>query len=90
MIARAISDEVRGKHNDANKAGKHNHPYGLICWAPVVNICRDRESIILVIECVVDLIFNSQLVGVGVKKAMERILTSRQSWPHSILLPCRI
>ena len=45
MIARAISDEVRGKHNDANKAGKYNHPYGLICWAPVVNICRDRESI---------------------------------------------
>ena len=45
MIARAISDEVRGKHNDANKAGKYNYPYGLICWAPVVNICRDRESI---------------------------------------------
>ena len=41
-IARAISDEVRGKHNDANKAGKYNYPYGLICWAPVVNICRDR------------------------------------------------
>ena len=45
MIARAISDEVRGKHNDANKAGKYNYPYGLICWAPVVNMCRDRKSI---------------------------------------------
>ena len=43
MIARAISDEVRGKHNDANKAGKHNYPYGLVCWAPVVNVCRDRK-----------------------------------------------
>ena len=45
MIARAISDEVRGKHNDANKAGKHNYPYGMVCWAPVVNMCRDRKSI---------------------------------------------
>ena len=45
MIARAISDEVRAKHNDANKAGKHNYPYGLVCWAPVVNMCRDRKSI---------------------------------------------
>ena len=43
MIARAISDEVRGKHNEANKAGRFNHPYGMICWAPVVNICRDRK-----------------------------------------------
>ena len=42
-IARAISDEVRGKHNVANQMGKYNYPYGLICWAPVLNICRDRK-----------------------------------------------
>ena len=35
--------EVRGKHSDANKQGKYNYPYGLSCWAPVLNICRDRK-----------------------------------------------
>jgi beta-glucosidase len=39
--ARAISDEVRGKHNDGAKAGHMTYPFGLICWAPVVNLCRD-------------------------------------------------
>ena len=91
MIARAISDEVRGKHNDANKAGKYNHPYGLICWAPVVNICRDRKSFTGRMHvAIANFVFNFQLVGVVVKKAMVRILTSRQSWPHSILLLCKI
>ena len=39
-IARAISDEVRGKYNDAKKG---TYPDGLVCWAPVVNVCRDRK-----------------------------------------------
>ena len=43
-IGQAISDEVRGKHSDTNKQGKYNYPYGLICWAPVLNICRDRKQ----------------------------------------------
>ena len=42
-IARAISDEVRAKHNTANDENKYDYPYGLICWAPVLNVCRDRE-----------------------------------------------
>ena len=42
-IARAISDEVRAKHNTANQENKFDYPYGLICWAPVLNVCRDRE-----------------------------------------------
>ena len=37
-IARAISDEVRAKHNTANEEGKYDYPYGLICWAPVLNV----------------------------------------------------
>ncbi|XP_065825984.1 uncharacterized protein [Oscarella lobularis] len=41
MEARAIADEVRGKHNDGAKNGKTSYPFGLICWAPVVNLCRD-------------------------------------------------
>jgi len=40
-IARAISDEVRGKHNEGKKMGKTTYPNGLVCWAPVLNICRD-------------------------------------------------
>ena len=41
-IARAISDEVRGKYNDAKSIGEDpDNYYGLVCWAPVVNICRD-------------------------------------------------
>lgn len=45
--ARAISDEVRGKHNDGARAGKMTYPFGLICWAPVVNLCRDRKLFVL-------------------------------------------
>ena len=40
-IGTAIADEVRGKYNVAFQMGKYNYPYGLICWAPVVNVCRD-------------------------------------------------
>ena len=41
-IARAISNEVRGKYNDAKKMNQsNNNEFGLICFAPVVNICRD-------------------------------------------------
>lgn len=46
-IARAISDEVRAKHNTANAENKYDYPYGLICWAPVLNICRDRKLLLL-------------------------------------------
>ena len=46
-IARAISDEVRAKHNTANAMGKYNYPYGIICWAPVVNVCRDRKCFLV-------------------------------------------
>ena len=42
-IARAISDKVRGNHNDAVKSGKYNGPFGSVCWSPVVNVCRDRK-----------------------------------------------
>ena len=42
-IAQAISDEVRAKHNTANEEGKYDYPNGLICWAPVLNVCRDRK-----------------------------------------------
>lgn len=43
LIARAISDEVRGNHNDAVKSGKYTGRFGLVCWSPVVNVCRDRK-----------------------------------------------
>lgn len=46
-IACAISDEVRGNHNDAIRSGKYSGRFGLVCWSPVVNVCRDRKCFAL-------------------------------------------
>ena len=41
-MARAISDEVRAKYNLALKLGCNNdNGFGIACWAPMINICRD-------------------------------------------------
>eukprot|EP01084_Bolivina_argentea_P274619 468129_1 len=41
-MARAISDEVRAKMNQALKYGCNNdNGFGIACWAPMINICRD-------------------------------------------------
>lgn len=41
-IAEAISIETRAKANTAMRNGQSaNYPNGLICWAPMVNLCRD-------------------------------------------------
>ena len=54
--ARAISDEVRGKHNDGAKAGHMTYPFGHICWAPVVNLCRDRKHIKIIVVVINELV----------------------------------
>ncbi len=53
-VSRAISDEVRGKCNDFMKnGGQCNNQYGLVAWAPVVNVCRDPRwgSVLCVFFC---------------------------------------
>ena len=41
MIATAISDEARAKHEKAASEGNFGRYYGLTFWTPVVNIARD-------------------------------------------------
>eukprot|EP01084_Bolivina_argentea_P287347 493055_1 len=41
-MARAISNEVRAKFNRALELGCNNNDgFGIACWAPMINICRD-------------------------------------------------
>ena len=53
QVGRAVSDELRGRSNGESRAadrgglggvsrfGRTGQGGGLICWAPVINICRD-------------------------------------------------